>query len=130
MKRCGRILDQQEFVRTHKDRYWEWHTNNREGLVSRGQLIDLMSSVGLPIRKYLHTNSVDDLHQYLSKHYSNGYFGGYILTRKPTNHCLSLVKWDGDSVQTMDPSPGGGFATHPWSYWQNDRDSDFLVFLA
>ena len=132
MKRYGATnLTQADFVRTNRVHYWEWHSNNREGLLSAGNLYDLMRA-SHSVRKCLCTNSVQDCHDYLNKHYQNGvgYLGGYILTRKPTNHCLAVDTWDGQVVNVMNPSPqNGGFQTLQWVDLEKNSDADFLFFF-
>ncbi len=131
MKRHGASnLTQEDYVRTNKPHFWEWHSNNREGLLTRGELFDLMIAAIPEIRKFVHTNSAQDFHDYLNRNYSGGYIGGFVMTRQPTNHCLAIVQWDGKNVEVMNPSGHGSFQTLPWVDLEAKSDADFLAFFA
>ena len=130
MKRRGVAnLVQEDFVRTNKHRYWAWHSNNQEGLLSRGELFDLMLAAIPQIRKHVHTNSVADFHDYLNRNYKGGYIAGFVLTRKRTNHCLAIVEWNGQAVDVMNPDGAGTSATVQWTDLESNSDADFLAFF-
>ncbi len=130
IKRDGALdLTQSDFVHTNKHLYWEWHSNNREGLLSRGQLFDLIVGHFPKARKFVHTNSSTDFCDYINRNYQNGYICGFVMTRKPTNHCLSIVHWNGQSVKVMNPSGEGAFENVSWADFENQADADFLAFF-
>lgn len=134
MKRYGASdLVQEDFVRTNNHLFWEWNSTNpnrQEGLLSRGQMCDLMlATEGLAIRKFVHTNSSQDFHGYLNRNYSGGYIAGFVMTRQPTNHCLAIVEWDGQNVEVMNPSDKGSFKSVTWVDFETNPDADFLAFF-
>jgi hypothetical protein len=110
----------------HKLGLWypEWF--HREGLMDRGDILTLFARLGVPIRKFVHLNDKGEILRLITKYYSD-YFAGFVLTRKPTNHCLAIDSWSGDIVRVMEPNPTTpAFHDLRWDDLFRQSDADVL----
>lgn len=80
--------------------YPEW--THRPGLLSRGDVLTLLERTGLPYRRFLHLHAKDEVLKAVTDYYAD-YLCGFVFTHKPTNHCMAVAAWDGDSVKLMNP---------------------------
>lgn len=127
MNRDGHDTSQQELINNHISEYPEWQKGH-QGLLKRGSLIDLTMTY-YPVRKIIHTESPQDCKDYLQKNYHGKYLCGYVLTRAPTNHCMSICAWDGDVVHVMNPTPDTGHQQISWDDLEKNHNADFLMFF-
>jgi hypothetical protein len=101
---------------------------HRAGLMERGDILNLLLLLGIPVRKFYHLNDKEETLRLLNKFYPD-YIAGFVLTRKPTNHCLAINVWDGDTVTVMDSAPQSpAFRKLRWDdvFQQHDADVFFL----
>jgi hypothetical protein len=120
----GAPTSQEEII--HKLGLWfpEWF--HRPGLMDRGDILTLFGRLAIPIRKFVHLNDKDESLRLISKYYQD-YFAGFVLTRKPTNHCLAIDSWTGDTVRVMDPHPTSPvFHDLKWDDLFHQSDCDVL----
>ena len=80
--------------------YPEW--THRPGLLSRGDVLSLLERTGLPYRRFVHLHAKDGVLRAINDNYAD-YLCGFVFTRKPTNHCMAVDGWNGESVNLMNP---------------------------
>lgn len=121
-------ISQKEIIYRHGLWFPEWF--HREGLMNRGDILNLFERLNIPIRKFTHINEKEESLKIVTKYFSS-YFAGFVLTRKPTNHCLAIANWDGDKVKIMEPDRmAPKFREIQWDDLFQNQDADVLwLFL-
>ena len=59
-------------------------------------MLSLLDRLGLPYRQFYHLKKKDEVLQVVSANIGE-YLAGFVLTRKPTNHCMAIDTWGGIS---------------------------------
>jgi len=102
LTRSGTPISQDDLIYRFGVYYPEW--THRPGLLSRGDVLSLLSRSGCPYRRFVHLHAKDEVLKAVTDYYAD-YLLGFVFTRKPTNHCMAIVNWNADSVNLMNPDP-------------------------
>jgi hypothetical protein len=126
MEKHGHPISQQDIIYRYGLWFPEWF--HRPGLMERGDIFNLLLRLGLPVRKFIHLNDKDESLKIISKYYSaTDYIAGFVLTRKPDNHCLAIDVWNGDIVTMMNPDQTKpDFLNIKWDDLFQKSDPDIL----
>lgn len=127
LHKCGLPVSQDEIIIRFGPHFPKWL--HYKGLASRGEIISLCDMLGVGFRRFLHTNSKDELFDYLGKNIKD-YIMGFVLTHRPTNHCMGVESWNAEVVNVMDAGmPQANLRPMHWDALCQDNDADYLFLF-
>lgn len=123
-RKWGKELTQDHLISNYGLWFPEWF--HRKGLMGRGDIINLFLRLGFPIRNFAHFNEKEEVLRLINAHYAN-YAAGFVLTRKPCNHCLAIEGWTAEVVHVMNPARTNPFQeTYNWTDLFQKYEADVL----
>lgn len=99
-KRHGKDIDQNQILKDFKNHFPRW--KDQAGLMQAQDIPILISLLKFSGVTSHGCGTKDETVKVITDHYTK-YFAGFVLTSKPTNHCLAIYEWDGDRVSLMEP---------------------------
>lgn len=123
-------VSQEDLIEKYRDEFPKW--KNGDGILSRGDIINLAQLEGVPFRRFFSSPSWAEVREAIGRN-GGKTCGGFILTRKnPLNHCYFLIAEDPDKkIRIMRPNLAiADIGSIDPDSLALQTDCDFLVLLG